>query len=230
MKLPVVTNFTPSQKWMSEVLGTAFLLATVVGSGIMAETLSGGNHGLALMANTLATGAVLYVLITIFGPIGGAHFNPAVTLGFWLDKAISTREALAYIAGQIIGGFFGVFAAHAMFEIPLLQVGSKARTGLGQGLSEGIATFGLVLAILLAVKFRPKTVPMTVALYIIAAYWFTSSTSFANPAVTIARSMTDSFTAIRPSDLPVFIIMQMIGAGLAFMAYRFFTFSKTQSL
>jgi len=215
---------------MSEVLGTAFLLATVVGSGIMAETLSGGNHGLALMANTLATGAVLYVLITIFGPIGGAHFNPAVTLGFWLDKAISTREALAYIAGQIIGGFFGVFAAHAMFEIPLLQVGSKARTGLGQGLSEGIATFGLVLAILLAVKFRPKTVPMTVALYIIAAYWFTSSTSFANPAVTIARSMTDSFTAIRPSDLPVFIIMQMIGAGLAFMAYRFFTFSKTQSL
>lgn len=228
MKSPVVTSFTPLQKWASETLGTAFLLATVVGSGIMAETLSGGNAALALMSNTLATGAVLYVLITIFAPIGGAHFNPAVTFGFWLDKAISTREAVAYIFGQIIGGAIGVVAAHAMFETPLFQIASKARMGAGQALSEGIATFGLVLAILLAVKFRPKTVPMTVALYIIAAYWFTASTSFANPAVTLARSLTDSFTGIRPIDAPLFIVMQMIGAGLAFAAYRFFTSSKDQ--
>ena len=180
------------------------------------------------MSNTLATGAVLYVLITIFGPIGGAHFNPAVTFGFWLDKAISTREAVAYIAGRIIGGAIGVVAAHAMFETSLFQIASKARMGAGQALSEGIATFGLVLAILLAVKFRPKTVPMTVALYIIAAYWFTASTSFANPAVTLARSLTDSFTGIRPIDAPLFIVMQMIGAGLAFAAYRFFKSSKDQ--
>ncbi len=207
---------------MSEALGTAFLLATVVGSGIMAETLSGGNIAIALLGNTIATGAILYVLITIFGPIGGAHFNPAVTFGFWLDKAISTREALGYVAAQTVGGIMGVYAAHAMFDAPIFQIGPKIRAGASQGLSELIATFGLMLCILFAVRFKPKAVPMTVALYITAAYWFTASTSFANPAVTVARSLTDSFAGIRPVDAPLFIVMQMIGAGLAFGVYRFF--------
>jgi len=217
-----VREFTPAQRWMSEALGTAFLLATVVGSGIMAETLSGGNIAIALLGNTIATGAILYVLITIFGPIGGAHFNPAVTFGFWLDKAISTREALGYVTAQTVGGIAGVFAAHAMFDAPIFQIAPKIRAGASQGLSELIATFGLMLCILLAVRFKPKAVPMTVALYITAAYWFTASTSFANPAVTVARSLTDSFAGIRPVDAPLFIVMQMIGAGLAFGIYRFF--------
>lgn len=207
---------------MSEALGTAFLLATVVGSGIMAETLSGGNVAIALLGNTIATGAILYVLITIFAPIGGAHFNPAVTFGFWLDKAIATKEALGYVLAQIIGGIVGVYAAHAMFSAPVFQVGVKTRAGAAQGLSEAIASFGLMLCIFLAVEFRPKAVPMTVGLYITAAYWFTASTSFANPAVTIARSLSDSFAGIRPIDAPLFITMQMVGAGAAFVAYRFF--------
>ncbi len=215
-------QFTAAQRWASEALGTAFLLATVVGSGIMAETLSGGNIAMALLGNTLATGAILYVLITIFAPIGGAHFNPAVTFGFWLDKAISGREALGYFVAQTLGGIAGVFSAHAMFDTALLQVSTKVRAGAAQGFSEGIATFGLMLCIFLAVRFRPKAVPMTVALYITAAYWFTASTSFANPAVTIARSLSESFAGIRPADAPLFILMQMIGAGLAFGAYRFF--------
>lgn len=215
-------TFSASQRWASEALGTAFLLATVVGSGIMAETLSGGNIAIALLGNTLATGAILYVLITIFAPIGGAHFNPAVTFGFWLDKAISMREALGYVLAQTLGGIIGVYSAHAMFEAPIVQLSSKIRAGAPQGFSELIATFGLMLCIFLAVRFRPKAVPMTVALYITAAYWFTASTSFANPAVTIARSLSDSFAGIRPADAPLFIAMQMIGAGLAFVAYRFF--------
>lgn len=215
-------EFNATQRWVSEALGTAFLLATVVGSGIMAETLSGGNVAVALLGNTIATGAILYVLITIFGPIGGAHFNPAVTFGFWLDKAIKTREALGYVLAQTLGGILGVFTAHAMFSAPIFQTGVKVRAGAAQGLSEAIATFGLMLCIFLAVRFKPKAVPMTVGLYITAAYWFTASTSFANPAVTAARSLSGSFAGIRPSDAPLFIVMQMVGAGLAFGVYRFF--------
>ena len=215
-------TFSGAQRWVSEALGTAFLLATVVGSGIMAETLSGGNIAIALLGNTIATGAILYVLITIFAPIGGAHFNPAVTFGFWLDKVIKTREALGYVFAQTLGGIIGVYAAHAMFSAPVFQIGVKARAGAAQGLSEAIATFGLMLCILLAVRFKPKAVPMTVGLYITAAYWFTASTSFANPAVTVARSLSDSFAGIRPINAPLFIVMQMVGAGLAFGVYRFF--------
>ncbi len=215
-------TFNATQRWASEALGTAFLLATVVGSGIMAETLSGGNVAVALLGNTIPTGAILYVLITMFGPIGGAHFNPAVTFGFWLDKAISTREALGYVVAQILGGLVGVFSAHTMFDTAILQVSKNVRAGAAQGFSEGVATFGLMLCIFLAVKFKPKAVPMTVGLYITAAYWFTASTSFANPAVTIARSLTDSFAGIRPLDAPLFIVMQMVGAALAFGVYRFF--------
>jgi len=218
----IQVTFTGAQRWMSEALGTAFLLATVVGSGIMAETLSSGNVAIALLGNTIATGAILYVLITIFGPIGGAHFNPAVTFGFWLDKAISTKESFGYVIAQTLGGILGVYAAHAMFSAPIFQTGVKLRAGAAQGFSEAIATFGLILCILLAVRFRPKAVPMTVGLYITAAYWFTASTSFANPAVTVARSLSDSFAGIRPVDVPLFIVMQMIGAGLAFVVYRFF--------
>ncbi len=215
-------KFTAAQRWASEALGTAFLLATVVGSGIMAETLSGGNVAVALLGNTIATGAILYVLITIFGPIGGAHFNPAVTFGFWLNKSISGREGLGYVVAQTLGGVIGVYSAHAMFSAPVFQTGVKERAGAAQGFSEFIATFGLMLCIFLAVKFKPKAVPMTVGLYITAAYWFTASTSFANPAVTVARSLSDSFAGIRPIDAPLFIIMQMIGAAVAFWAYRFF--------
>lgn len=217
-----MTEFSSLQRWVSEALGTGFLLATVVGSGIMAETLSDGNMAVALLGNTIATGAILYVLITIFGPIGGAHFNPAVTFGFWLDKAITTRESLGYIAAQTVGGVLGVYSAHAMFAAPIFQIGPKVRSGAAQGLSEFIATFGLMLCIFLAVRFRPKAVPMTVALYITAAYWFTASTSFANPAVTVARSLSDSFAGIRPVDAPLFIAMQMMGAAAAFGGYRFF--------
>lgn len=216
---------TPQKLW-AEFLGTAFLLATVVGSGIMAETLAGGNVAIALLGNTIATGAILYVLITMFGPVSGAHFNPAVTLGFWLNKEIKTGEALAFILIQIIAAILGVWLAHAMFDVQLLQTSSKIRAGWSQGLSEGVATFGLMLSIFLAVKFKPSAVAATVGLYITAAYWFTASTSFANPAVTIARSLSDSFAGIKPADVPVFIIAQVIGAILAFAAFRMFSHSE----
>lgn len=205
----------------AEALGSGLLFAAVIGSGIMAERLAGGNEALALLANTAATAAILYVLIEIFAPISGAHFNPAVTLALRLEREIATGAALAYIAAQLAGGIMGVLAAHAMFDLPLLQLGAKPRTGVGQWLGELIASFGLVLMILLGARRRPATVPAVVALYIAAAYWFTPSTSFANPAITVARSLTDSFAGIAASDTPGFIAAQIAGALLAVGAARY---------
>lgn len=205
---------------LAEFLGTAFLLATVVGSGIMAETLAGGNTAIALLGNTIPTGAILYVLITIFGPISGAHFNPVVTLSFLLRREIAAGEAAAFVAVQISGGILGVWIAHMMFDQAILQVATTTRTGSGQFLSEIVASFGLVLIILGGIRHRVEAVPMLVGLYITAAYWFTASTSFANPAVTIARSMSDSFAGIAPTDAPAFIAAQIIGAVLAVLVAR----------
>lgn len=202
---------------LAETLGSFFLFATVVGSGIMAEQLSGGNVAVALLGNTMATGAMLFVLITMLGSISGAHFNPAVTLVFWLRREIGARQALGHVAAQLVGGVLGVWAAHLMFDLPVLQVSLKARTGTGQWAGEFIATFGLILTILGTIKARPQAVPASVALYITAAYWFTSSTSFANPAITVARSLSDTFAGIAPADVPAFIAAQLAGAlaGLA---------------
>jgi glycerol uptake facilitator-like aquaporin len=198
----------------AEALGTAVLVATVVGSGIMAETLT-SDVALALLANTIATGAILVVLISTLGPISGAHFNPAVSLVFTLRRELMPREAVLYAVVQIAGGVVGAILAHAMFELPLLQASTKIRTGGAQWFSESVAAFGLVAIILAGIKFERRAVPMLVGLYITAAYWFTASTSFANPAVAIARSFTDTFSGIRPLDLPGFIIAQMVGALIA---------------
>lgn len=200
------------QKLAAEALGTAFLLATVVGSGIMGETLADGNVAIALLANTIATGAILVVLITIFGSISGAHFNPAVTLHFCLQKDLSAGQATAYIMTQIIAGIIGVMAAHIMFVQPIASDFVTPRNGLGQWTAEFIATFGLVATIIGCIRFRPDLVAFAVGLFITAAYWFTSSTSFANPAVTIARSFTGSFAGIQQTDVIMFIIMQILGA------------------
>ncbi len=199
----------------AELVGTAFLLATVVGSGIMAETLSGGNVAIALLGNTLPTGAILVVLITMLGPISGAHFNPAVTIVFAVRGDIARRSAVAYIVVQIIGGVIGVWAAHLMFDQDVLQFSQKARTGSSQWFAEGVATFGLVLTILATLKARESAVAMSVGLYITAAYWFTASTSFANPAVTIARGFSNSFAGIRPQDVGPFIVAQILAALIA---------------
>ena len=208
-------RFTFPRRLVAECLGTALLLATVVGSGIMAERLAGGNVALALLGNTIPTGAILFVLITMLGPVSGAHFNPAVTLAFWLRREIKLNEALAYVGVQIIGAIVGTLAAHAMFEEILLQTSTNIRTGPAQWLSEGVATFGLVATILGTLRWRPEAVPTAVGLYITAAYWFTASTSFANPAVTIARSLTDTFSGIAPENAPGFILMQFVGAAVA---------------
>ena len=208
-------RFSSSRRLVAECLGTALLLATVVGSGIMAERLAGGNVALALLGNTIPTGAILFVLITMLGPVSGAHFNPAVTLAFWLRREIKLNEALAYVGVQIIGAIMGTLVAHAMFEEILLQISTNIRTGPAQWLSEGIATFGLVATILGTLRWRPEAVPTAVGLYITAAYWFTASTSFANPAVTIARSLTDTFSGIAPENAPGFILMQFVGAAVA---------------
>lgn len=208
-------TYTTAQKLGAEALGTAFLLAIVVGSGIMGAALSPANDAIALLGNTLATGAGLYVLIVIFGPVSGAHFNPAVTLAFLLRRDISPGMAAGYIGVQIAAGIAGVLIAHAMFDLPLLQVSAKARSGAGPALGEAVATFGLVLTILGAVRFRPESVAPAVGLYITAGYWFTSSTSFANPAVTIARTLTDSFAGIRAMDAPMFVLAQLSAAVLA---------------
>jgi glycerol uptake facilitator-like aquaporin len=201
----------------AEGLGSFFLFATVIGSGIMAESLAGGNVAVALLGNTLATAAMLFVLITMLGPISGAHFNPAVTLVFALRGEITPGTALAFGAVQLAGGVLGVWTAHLMFDLPLLQWSTTARTGTGQWAGEAVATFGLVLTILATLEARRDWVPASVALYIAAGYWFTSSTSFANPAITAARSLSDTFAGIAPADVPGFVVAQIAGA-LAAMA------------
>lgn len=211
------------QKLLAEFVGTLFLLATVVGSGIMAENLAGGNVALALWGNTAATGAILVVLILAFAPISGAHFNPAVTLVFLARGDIDRGAAAAFILIQIVGGVVGVLLAHAMFDVELLQASTKHRTGVGQWISEGVATFGLLMSILGCLRYRPEAIPFSVGLYITAGYWFTASTSFANPAVTIARSMTDSFSGILASDVPAFLAAQVAGAFLALWLFRQFS-------
>jgi glycerol uptake facilitator-like aquaporin len=210
-----------AKKLIAEALGTFLLLATVVGSGIMGETLAAGNTAVALLGNTLATGALLVVLITIFGPISGAHFNPAVTCAMLIQRRITTQEAGYYIIIQVAAGLLGVLAAHFMFDQGLLQVSEKARYGTGQWFSEALATFGLVLTILGTVKYKPDFVAVAVGLYITGAYWFTASTSFANPAVTIARGFTDTFSGIDPNHVPIFILMQLLGAVLATLTAKF---------
>lgn len=198
----------------AEALGTAALVATVVGSGIMADAMS-PDDGVALLGNTLATGAILVVLITTLGPVSGAHFNPAVSLGFFLKGEMSGRDMALYLPAQIAGGLVGTLIAHAMFEMPLVQASTTLRSGGAQWLSEGVAAFGLMATILAGSRFRPHAVPWLVGLFITAGYWFTASTSFANPAVTIARAFTDTFAGIRPADAPGFILAQILGAGLA---------------
>ncbi len=199
------------QRAVAECLGTAFLLAAVVGSGIMAAKLAGGNGALALLCNTLPTGAILTVLILIFGPISGAHFNPAVSIGLALRGELAAKAAAIYIGAQVIGAILGVWAAHLMFELPLWQVSGTVRTGPGQWFAEAIATFGLLLTILGCSARTPAAVPYAVGLYITSAYWFTASTSFANPAVTIARSLSDTFAGIAPAGVVAFIAAQFIG-------------------
>jgi len=209
--------FSTGRRLFAEALGTALLLAIVVGSGIMGERLAGGNDAIALLGNTLSTGAGLVVLITIFGPISGAHFNPAVTLVFALRQELKPTTAIAYFAAQIVGAVLGVWAAHAMFAEPILQASTKLRDGPAQAWSEVIATFGLIGTILGTLRFRPDATPMAVGLYITAAYWFTASTSFANPAVTVARALSNTFAGIAPSSVPIFIAAQLVGciAGAA---------------
>jgi glycerol uptake facilitator-like aquaporin len=206
---------TLAQRIVAEGLGTAFLLAAVVGSGIMAAKLAGGNGALALLCNTLPTGAILAVLILTFGPISGAHFNPAVSIAFALRGELSARPLLFYLAAQITGGIAGVWAAHLMFELPLWQISATVRSGPGQWLAEAIATFGLVLTIFGCVARTPTAVPYAVGLYITSAYWFTASTSFANPAVTIARSLSDTFAGIAPGSVIAFIGAQFVGMLIA---------------
>jgi glycerol uptake facilitator-like aquaporin len=209
-------SFDLQRRSAAEALGTALLVATVVGSGIMAESLT-KDVALALLGNTLPTGAILVVLITIFGPISGAHFNPAVTLVFAIKRDLRPRDALAYMASQVAGGIAGTMTAHAMFALPLLDVSLKARTGGAQWFAEGVAAFGLIVTILGGIRFERAAVPWLVGLYITAAYWFTASTSFANPAVAIARSLTNTFSGIRPLDLPGFISAEICGAVVALM-------------
>ena len=204
----------------AEGVGAFFLFACVIGSGIMASNLSQGNDGVALLANTIATGAILFVLITMLGPISGAHMNPAVSLVAASRGELRWTDAAAYIAAQLAFGIVGAWAAHLMFDLPALQLSVKPRTGLGQWLGEGIATFGLILTILGAVRFRPNAVAAAVGLYMSAAYWFTSSTSFANPAITVARSLSDTFAGIAPSNVPHFIAAQLIGAAAGAIVAR----------
>ena len=205
-----------SRKLAAEFLGTATLVCTVVGSGIMADALS-GDDAVSLLGNTLATAAMLFVLISLLGPISGAHFNPAVSMVFALRRQLPATAALAYTAAQISGGILGTWAAHAMFDLPIFEIAAKIRQGGGQSFSELVAAFGLILTILGGLSARPQAVPALVALYITAAYWFTASTSFANPAVAIARAFTDTFAGIRPQDVPVFILAELAGAGLALL-------------
>ena len=201
----------------AEALGSFFLFATVVGSGIMGESLAGGNIAIALLGNTIATGAILFVLIAALAPVSGAHFNPAVTLVFALRREIGAGVAGAFVVAQLAGGLLGVWAAHFMFEAPVFQLGEKIRTGQGQWLGEGIATFGLLFTILGCLRSRPDWVAPAVGLYITAGYWFTSSTSFANPAITVGRAFTNSFSGIAPADILGFVAAQLVGAVLAWL-------------
>jgi glycerol uptake facilitator-like aquaporin len=215
---PPLEAYGLAHRLAAEALGTALLLAIVIGSGIMGQRLAGGNDAIALLGNTLATGAGLVVLITVFGPISGAHFNPAVTLAFAIRREISSRRAAAYVVVQVVAGIAGVWLAHAMFAEPILQISTKLRDGPAQGLAEFVATFGLVASILGSLRFRADATPWIVGLYITSAYWFTASTSFANPAVTIARSLSNTFAGIAPSSAPLFIAAQLAGAVIAVLA------------
>ena len=208
------------QRAFCEWLGTAFLLAAVVGSGIMAQKLAGGNGALALLCNTLPTGAILVVLILVFGPLSGAHFNPAVTLAFALRAGLPWSTAAVYIVAQLLGGIAGVWMAHLMFELPVWQFSITVRTGPGQWLAEAVATFGLLLTVFGCIRRRPDSVAYAVGLYITAAYWFTASTSFANPAVTVARSLSDTFAGIAPAGAPAFIVAQLAGTLAAVVLSR----------
>ena len=204
----------------AEATGAMLLFTCVIGSGVMAERLAGGNTAVALLGNTLATAAMLLVMVSILGPVSGAHLNPAVTMVAVLRRELGAGDGAAYVAAQLVGGLLGVLLAHAMFGLPLYQMGVKVRTGPGQWLSEGVATFALVLAILGGVRHKPGWVPVIVAAVITAGYWFTASTSFANPAITLARALTDSFSGIRPIDAPAFIAAQFAGAGFAALCAR----------
>ena len=218
-----------AQRVIAEALGTAFLLAAVVGSGIMAARLSGGNAALALLCNTLPTGAILTVLILALGGVSGAHFNPAVTLAFLCRGELNWRIAALYAASQILGGIAGVLAAHAMFDLPLWQVSQTVRSGGGQWFAEFVATFGLVLVIFCCLRAAPDAIPYAVGLYIISAYWFTASTSFANPAVAIARSLSDTFAGIRPVDVPAFLAAQLAGGFFAAIVSDWFTVQSSDT-
>jgi glycerol uptake facilitator-like aquaporin len=211
-----MSGYDMPRRLVAEALGTALLVATVVGSGIMAETLT-KDTALALLGNTLPTGAILVVLITILGPISGAHFNPAVSLIFALKRELTARDTVLYIGAQILGGIVGTMIAHGMFALPLLDASMKARTGGAQWFAEAVAAFGLVATILAGIRFQRAAVPWLVGLYITAAYWFTASTSFANPAVAIARSFTNTFSGIRPVDLPGFIAAELLGAVIGML-------------
>jgi glycerol uptake facilitator-like aquaporin len=212
--MAVMHEFDLTRRLVAEWLGTAFLLAGVVGSGIMGERLAGGNDAIALLANTGATGAILMVLILVFGPVSGAHFNPAVTIALTMRGLLQWRDVAPYIAVQIVGGLCGVAIAHLMFAEPVFSLSTTARTGAPQVLAEFVATFGLVATIIGCLRTRPEAVPYAVGLFISAGYWFTSSTSFANPAVSVARAFTDTFTGIRPIDVPAFIAVEFVG-GIA---------------
>ena len=217
------------RRLFAEWLGTFSLLATVIGSGIMAERLAGGNIAIALLGNTIPTGSILIVLILVFGPISGAHFNPAVTLAFAIRKEITAQDSVLYVLAQIFGGVCGVLVAHVMFDNPLIDPSTTIRSGLGQWVGEFVATFGLVGTILGCLKARPEAVPYAVGLYITAAYWFTSSTSFANPAVTIARGFSNTFAGISPADVAAFVAVQLVAAILATLFFHWLLDEKSRA-
>lgn len=220
-------QYSDSQKYAAEFIGTAFLLAAIVGSGIMAETLAGGNAGIVLLCNTIPTGATLYLLITMLEPISGSHLNPVVTLVFTLRREISVENSLGYAFFQVMGGLVGVITVHLMFNLEVIQYSQNLRTGYPMWFAEVVATFGLVLTILVTLKSHSRSVAMTVAMYITAACWFTASSSFANPAVTIGRSFTDTYTGIQPGNMPAFILSQIIGGLLAWLLCNWLLVQRT---
>ena len=224
--MTVSNPFSLSRRLVAELIGTALLVAVVVGSGIMGERLAGGNEAIALLGNTVATGAALVVLILIFGPVSGAHFNPVVSLSFTLQSKLSWGECLVYTAVQIVGGIAGTMLAHIMFNLPLIEFSTHERTGIGMWTGEIVASFGLLGTIIGCLRSKPDAVPYAVGLFITAGYWFTSSTSFANPAVTVARALTNTFSGIRPEDVSAFIAAQVIGAILATAIFRWFYADK----